>query len=95
MTHPNPFDCRPTETRTPGFGRVQARAGREPKPFRGAGNRDPVNASHHVLALKKAGLVTGRKDNRFVRYTLVGAAATAARLELAHASGPIVAVPLE
>jgi ArsR family transcriptional regulator, nickel/cobalt-responsive transcriptional repressor len=53
-----------------------------------------VDASHRVLALKKAGLVTGRKDDRFVRYTLVGATVSAKALELTHASGIVVALPL-
>jgi ArsR family transcriptional regulator, nickel/cobalt-responsive transcriptional repressor len=53
-----------------------------------------VNASHHILALKNAGLVTVEKDGRFTRYTLVGATATAERVELQHASGIRVALPL-
>jgi ArsR family transcriptional regulator, nickel/cobalt-responsive transcriptional repressor len=59
-----------------------------------AANIEPVNASHHVLLMAAAGLVTGRKDGRFVRYKLLGATVTAERVELLHASGLVVALPL-
>ncbi|VTR94510.1 family transcriptional regulator : Probable transcription regulator OS=Planctomyces maris DSM 8797 GN=PM8797T_22538 PE=4 SV=1: HTH_20 [Gemmata massiliana] len=53
-----------------------------------------VNVSHHLSILKSAGMVTAQKDGRFMLYSLVGAAATGALLEMTHSSGAKVIVPL-
>jgi ArsR family transcriptional regulator, nickel/cobalt-responsive transcriptional repressor len=53
-----------------------------------------MNVSHHLKMMKRAGLVTDTREGRFVRYSLVGATATATLLELAHVSGLKVTIPL-
>jgi ArsR family transcriptional regulator, nickel/cobalt-responsive transcriptional repressor len=53
-----------------------------------------VNISHHMPILKNGGLVSVERDGRFMRYSLVGATATATLLELKHASGVTVTIPL-
>ncbi|MBP3957150.1 winged helix-turn-helix transcriptional regulator [Gemmata sp. G18] len=53
-----------------------------------------VNVSHHLSILKVVGVVTAQKDGRFMLYSLVGATATGAALELVHPSGAKVTIPL-
>lgn len=53
-----------------------------------------VAASHHLVVLKRAGLVTSQRDGRNQVYVLVGAEVTADRLELTHPSGITVTIPL-
>jgi DNA-binding transcriptional ArsR family regulator len=57
-------------------------------------NVESVNISHHLVALREAGLVTFERDGRFSRYALAGAKATATMLELTHESGMKVLIPL-
>ncbi len=53
-----------------------------------------VNISHHVNVMKNLGLLTAEREGRFMRYSLVGATATATLLELTHESGVKVTLPL-
>jgi DNA-binding transcriptional ArsR family regulator len=53
-----------------------------------------VNISHHVNLMKQLGLLTVERDGRFMRYSLVGATASATLLELTHESGVKVTLPL-
>jgi ArsR family transcriptional regulator, nickel/cobalt-responsive transcriptional repressor len=53
-----------------------------------------VNASHHLNLMKGIGVLTATRDGRFMRYSLVGATATATLLELTHESGIEVVIPL-
>ncbi len=53
-----------------------------------------VNVSHHLGLLKAVGLVTSERDGRHMLYSLSGAKATAVALELSHASGVKVHIPL-
>jgi len=53
-----------------------------------------VNVSHHLGVMRAAGLVKCDRDGRFMRYSLLGASATATELELTHPSGTRTIVPL-
>jgi ArsR family transcriptional regulator, nickel/cobalt-responsive transcriptional repressor len=53
-----------------------------------------VNISHHLTLMRGIGIVSAERDGRFVRYSLVGATATATLLELTHESGVKVVIPL-
>jgi ArsR family transcriptional regulator len=53
-----------------------------------------VNVSHHLGVMKTAGILVAERDGRFQRYSLVGASATGAMLEVAHESGIKVLIPL-
>jgi ArsR family transcriptional regulator, nickel/cobalt-responsive transcriptional repressor len=53
-----------------------------------------MNVSHHLQLMKSVGLLSAERDGRFMRYSLVGATATATFLELAHAMGIKVTIPL-
>ena len=53
-----------------------------------------VNVSHHLGVMRTAGLVKCDRDGRFMRYSLLGASATATELELTHPSGTRTIVPL-
>jgi ArsR family transcriptional regulator len=53
-----------------------------------------VNVSHHLGIMRAAGLVEANRDGRFMRYGLLGARATATEVELTHASGVKVVIPL-
>lgn len=55
---------------------------------------EPVSASHHTQLMKAAGLVAAEREGRTTRYRLVGAEVAAGALELAHASGVRVTIPL-
>ena len=53
-----------------------------------------VNLSHHLGVMRNAGLLAAEREGRTMRYSLVGAAATGAVLELTHESGIKVTIPL-
>jgi ArsR family transcriptional regulator len=53
-----------------------------------------VNVSHHLGVMKAAGILVAERDGRFQRYSLVGASATGAMLEIRHESGIKVLIPL-
>lgn len=53
-----------------------------------------VNVSHHLSIMKAAGVVSVKRDGRFMRYSLVGATATAVQLVLTHESGVRVVIAL-
>ncbi|MCE9564425.1 MAG: metalloregulator ArsR/SmtB family transcription factor [Planctomycetes bacterium] len=53
-----------------------------------------VNVSHHLSVMKAAGVVAAERDGRFMRYSLLGAKATASEIELTHESGARVVVTL-
>jgi ArsR family transcriptional regulator len=52
------------------------------------------NVSHHLSVLKAAGLATETRMGRFRVYSLVGAEAKGAAVELTHESGVKVSIPL-
>lgn len=52
------------------------------------------NVSQHLQVLKAAGLVAYQKDGAYSRYRLVGATVNGTVLELEHASGVTVSLPL-
>ena len=53
-----------------------------------------VNVSHHLGVMRGTGVVKCERDGRFMRYTLLGAKATATALELTHPGGMTVSIPL-
>ena len=53
-----------------------------------------VNVAHHLNRMREIGLLASEREGRFVRYSLVGATATATLLELTHGSGIKVTIPL-
>ncbi len=57
-------------------------------------NVEIVNVSHHLGLMKAVGLVTATRHGRFRFHSLVGAKAVGDVLELTHASGAKVIVPL-
>lgn len=57
-------------------------------------NIEIVNISHHLGVMRGAGVVKCERDGRFMRYTLLGAKATATALELSHPSGMRMILPL-
>jgi ArsR family transcriptional regulator len=59
-----------------------------------AAKTELVNVSHHLKILKAAGVVSVERDGRFMRYSLLGAKATAVAIEMAHESGARVTLPL-
>ncbi|MBA4192449.1 MAG: hypothetical protein C0467_31155 [Planctomycetaceae bacterium] len=53
-----------------------------------------VNVSHHLGIMRHAGVVKSDRDGRCMRYSLVGASATAMEIVLTHKSGMRVVIPL-
>jgi ArsR family transcriptional regulator len=54
-----------------------------------------VNVSHHLGVMRGAGVVKSVRDGRMMRYTLLGATATTNNeVEMTHASGVKVVIPL-
>jgi ArsR family transcriptional regulator, nickel/cobalt-responsive transcriptional repressor len=53
-----------------------------------------TNVSHHLNRMKGIGLVVAEREGRFMRYSLVGATATATLLGLTHEAGITVTIPL-
>ncbi|MCE9566531.1 MAG: metalloregulator ArsR/SmtB family transcription factor [Planctomycetes bacterium] len=53
-----------------------------------------VNVSHHLSVMKAAGVVAAERDGRFMRYSLIGAKATAVAIEITHESGAKVTLSL-
>jgi len=53
-----------------------------------------VNVSHHLKIMRGAGVVKCDRDGRFMRYSLLGARATATEIELMHDSGARVVITL-
>ncbi|MBA4192586.1 MAG: hypothetical protein C0467_31850, partial [Planctomycetaceae bacterium] len=53
-----------------------------------------VNVSHHLGVMRDAGVVKCDRDGRFMRYSLLGATATAVEIVLTHESGMRVVIPL-
>jgi hypothetical protein len=54
----------------------------------------PVNTSHHLMMLRRAGILTAEAKGKFWWYTLVGAEVRKGSLVFAHPSGLTVSVPL-
>ncbi len=52
------------------------------------------NASIHLKVMREVGLVEGKRNGRFVLYSLLGATATATEIVLTHESGVMVTLPL-
>ena len=52
------------------------------------------NASHHLKMMKAVGLVRATKDGRYVYYSLTGATTADGVLEVTHASGMTLKIPL-
>ena len=53
-----------------------------------------ANASHHLKMMKAVGLVRTTKDGRYVYYSLTGATTAEGVLEVTHASGMTLKIPL-
>ena len=60
-----------------------------------AAKAELVNVTHHLKILKAAGVVSVERDGRFMRYSLLGAKATAVAIEMTHKSGAKVTLPLK
>lgn len=59
-----------------------------------AAKSEMVNVSHHLSVMKAAGVVSVERDGRFMRYSLLGAKATAMAIEMTHELGAKVTLPL-